>query len=122
MNRPPSSIFAILIGGFLVIEGIWGEVSDVVFGALTTNRIHATIHILLGVLGIWTGLRGGARPFLIFLGILLIAVGVLRFVPVVGDLIVQLLAVNHAVAYFNIVVGIVSLIVAYGFGSRSLDT
>ncbi len=122
MNRPPSSIFAILIGVFLLIEGIWGEVSDVVFGALTTNRIHATIHILLGVLGIWTGLRGGARPFLIFLGILLIAVGVLRFVPVVGDLIVQLLAVNHAVAYFNIVVGIVSLIVAYGFGSRSLDT
>jgi hypothetical protein len=36
----------------LLFEGIWGEFSDVVFGVLTTNRIHATIHILLGIVGI----------------------------------------------------------------------
>ena len=115
MNRENgiSGPYAIIIGVFLLIEGIWGEFSDVVFGVLTTNRIHATIHILLGIIGVWTGLKGGARGFCIFLGVLLIAVGVLRFVPGVGDLIVSLLNVNRAVAYFNIVVGVVSLVVAF---------
>jgi len=115
MNRENgiSGPYAIIIGIFLLIEGMWGEFSDVVFGVLTTNRTHATIHILLGLVGIWTGLKGGARGFCIFLGVLLIAVGVLRFVPGVGDLIVSLLNVNRAVAYFNIVVGVVSLVVAF---------
>ena len=113
MNRTISGIFAVLIGVFLLIEGIWGEFSDVVFGVLTTNRIHATIHILLGIVGIYTGLKGGSRGFLIFLGILLAAVGILRFVPGIGELIVSILNVNPAVAYFNITVGIVSLIIAF---------
>ncbi len=115
MNRENgiSGPYAIIIGIFLLIEGMWGEFSYVVFGVLTTNRTHATIHILLGLVGIWTGLKGGARGFCIFLGVLLIAVGVLRFVPGVGDLIVSLLNVNRAVAYFNIVVGVVSLVVAF---------
>lgn len=113
MNRTISSLFAIIIGIFLLIEGIWGEFSDVVFGALTTNRIHATIHILLGIVGIYTGLKGGSRGFLIFLGVLLIVVGILRFVPGVNDLIISILNVNETVAYFNIAVGIVSLIVAF---------
>lgn len=118
MNRGNgiSGPYAILIGLFLLVEGIWGEFSDVVFGALTTNRTHATIHILLGIAGILTGLKGGARGFCMFLGVLLIAVGVLRFVPGVGDLIVSLLNVNQTVAIFNIVVGIVSLIIAFSSG------
>lgn len=112
-TRGLSSIFAILIGIFLLIEGIWGEFSDVVFGALTTNRIHATIHILLGIIGIYTGLKGGAKGFLTFLGILLVVVGILFFVPVIGGLIVSILNVNQAVAIFNIIVGIISLIIAF---------
>jgi len=122
MNRTISGIFAVLIGVFLLIEGIWGEFSDVVFSVLTTNRIHATIHILLGIIGIYTGLKGGSRGFLTFLGILLTAVGVLRFVPGIGDLIVSILNVNPAVAYFNIAVGIVSLIIAFMSGrSRTAE-
>lgn len=108
-----SGIFAIIIGAFLLIEGIWGEFSDVVFGVLTTNRIHATIHILLGIVGIYTGLKGGSRAFLIFLGILLAAVGALWFVPGANELIVSILNVNQAVAVFNIIVGIASLIIAF---------
>lgn len=108
-----SGIFAIIIGAFLLIEGIWGETSDVVFGVLTTNRIHATIHILLGIVGIYTGLKGGSRGFLIFLGILLAAVGALWFVPGVNELIVSILNVNQTVAVFNIIVGIASLIIAF---------
>lgn len=112
MNRTISSIFAIIIGIFLLIEGIWGEFSDVVFGVLSTNRTHATIHIVLGIVGIYTGLKTGSRKFCVFLGILLFSVGVLRFVPGIGELIVSILNVNPAVAYFNITAGIASLIAA----------
>lgn len=117
MNRPLSNLFAIIIGIFLLIEGVWGEFSNVVFGVLQTNRIHATIHILLGIIGIYSGLNVSARKFLIFLGVLLTAVGVLYFVPVIGDLVVSILSVNAAVAYFNIVVGIVSLAIALASNS-----
>ncbi|MBA2706269.1 MAG: DUF4383 domain-containing protein, partial [Gemmatimonadaceae bacterium] len=92
----------------------WGLFSPVVFGVLTTNTLHAIIHIGLGVTGIWTGMKGGSRQFCIFLGGLLLAVGVLRFVPGVGELIVSILNVNAAVAYLNIVVGIVALLVGFG--------
>lgn len=114
MNREGgiSSTFATLVGAFLLVEGIWGMFSPVVFGVLTTNVLHASIHIVLGLIGIWTGMKGGSRGFLTFLGVLLLAVGVLRFVPVAGDLLASLLNVNTAVALFNIVVGIVSLVVA----------
>ncbi len=107
-----SSRFAIAIGAFLLIEGTWGLFSPVVFGVLTTNTTHAVIHIILGVVGIWTGIKGGSRGFCMFLGILLIAVGVLRFIPGVGELIVTILNVNPTVAWVNIAIGIVSLLVA----------
>ncbi len=103
-----------VIGAFLLIEGIWGMTSDVVFGVLTTNRLHAVIHILLGLIGLATGWMARARGFCIFLGILLLAVGLLRFVPGVGDLIVSILNVNPAVAILNIVVGGVALLVSLG--------
>ena len=101
-----------IIGAFLLVEGIWGLFSPVVFGVLTTNIVHASIHIVLGAVGLWTGLKGGSRGFCMFLGVLLIAVGILRFIPVVGDLLVSILNVNPAVAYFNIAVGIISVLVA----------
>ncbi len=108
-----SSPWAIAVGSFLLVEGIWGLNSPVVFGTLTTNTLHACIHILLGIAGIWTGMRGGARKFSVFLGVLLIAVGVLRFVPGISDLIVSLLNVNIVVAWFNIAVGAISLVIAW---------
>jgi hypothetical protein len=114
MNRLRSvaDIFAILVGLFLVVEGIWGLTSHVVFAVLTTNETHAIIHLALGILGIITGAIGRARGFCIFLGILLLAVGILRFIPVTGDFIVRVLNVNIAVACLNIIVGGIALIVS----------
>lgn len=106
-------IVALLIGIFLLIEGIWGEFSDVVFGVLTTNRIRATIHILLGLVGIYTALKGGARNFLIFGGLIVAAVGVFWFLPVTGPLMVSVLAVNQAVAILNVIVGAIAIAVAF---------
>lgn len=57
MNRTACSVFAIIVGAFLLIEGVCAESGETVFGALSTNRIHATIHILLGIAGIYTGFQ-----------------------------------------------------------------
>jgi hypothetical protein len=104
--------FAIVIGLLLLVEGVWGFFSPVVFGFLTTNHLHATIHVLLGVAGIWTGTRRRARGFLLFLGVLLLAVGGLWFIAPVGELFFRWLSVNRTVAWVNIGVGALSLIMA----------
>ncbi len=101
-----------IAGVFLIIEGIWGMFSPMVFGIFSTNKLHATIHIVLGVLGIYTAMNKGARQWCTLVGLLIIVVGVLRFVPGIGDIIVSLLNVNEAVAIFNIVVGAAALLVA----------
>lgn len=114
MNRTQGAAapFALVVGIFLIVEGLWGMTSDVVFGVLTTNRLHATIHILLGVLGIYTAMTRGARAWCTSVGILIVVVGILRFVPGVNGIIISLLNVNEAVAIFNIVAGIAALAVA----------
>lgn len=122
MNRSISSRYAMIVGAFLLIEGVWGLFSPVVFGVLTTNLTHAVIHIVLGIVGIWAGLKGRARGFLLFLGVLLLAVGILWFVPGIRELIVSILNVNQAVAMVNIAVGILSLVIALADrGSRMAD-
>jgi hypothetical protein len=101
------------VGAFLLVEGLWGFFSPVVFGVLTTNTLHAVIHVALGVVGLWVGLRSGARTYCLWLGVLLVAAGALWFVPVVGSIITSLLNVNAAVAYLNLAVGAVALALAF---------
>ena len=114
MNRTDgtSAMWAMILGTFLLIEGVWGMTSPVVFGVLTTNMLHAAIHIVLGIAGLYTGMKGGSRGWCLLVGGILVVVGVLRFVPVVGDILQSLLAVNATVAIFNIVVGLVTIVVA----------
>jgi hypothetical protein len=112
--------FALLIGVLLIIEGIWELFSPVVFVVLTGNVTHGIIHILLGFIGVWTGWNARARGFCIFLGLLLIAVGALWFIPAGNELVVRLLNVNQAVACVNLIVGAISLIAGLASRSRPL--
>jgi len=57
-SRSAVDVFALVLGVFLLIEGMWGLTTDVVFGVLTTNRIHAIIHIVLGLIALVTGWQG----------------------------------------------------------------
>ena len=91
---------------------MWGMFSPLVFGVLTTNVLHAFIHLVLGFTGIYTGLRNHARKFCLYVGILLLVVGILFFVPTAGDLVIKLLNVNDAVAYVNIIIGIMAILFA----------
>lgn len=114
MTKPLNAVnvFAIALGIFLTIEGALGLFNPMVFGLFSTNPLHAIIHLLLGVSGIYAGLRNHARNFSLFTGILLLVVGLLFFLPAVGALLVKILNLNKAVALFNIVVGIVAILFA----------
>jgi hypothetical protein len=97
---------ATILGLFLLIEGIWGLFSPVVFGVLTTNTVHAIIHIVLGILGLFSRPMAFVGTYLVGVGTLLALVGILYFVPGASDLIVSILNVNGAVAWLNIIVGV----------------
>lgn len=111
----PLSFFAIIIGIYLIIQGFWGLVDPPAFGIFTTNITHATIHILLGIAGIYTGLKGGAYGFSLFLGILLLLVGIFYFIPGISEILVDLFNLSDVVAYLNITIGTVSLFMALIF-------
>ncbi len=108
----PRSSFTLTLGVLLLIEGVWGLFSPVVFGVLSTNLLHSLIHLALGIAGIWCGRAGRVRGYLLFVGGLLLAVGLLWFVPGVQGIIVRLLNANRPVACVNIGVGIVALVMA----------
>ena len=101
--------FALLVGVFLLIEGVWGMFSSVVFGVFTTNVTHAVIHLVLGLIGIGAALRGHAPAFLGFLGVLLLLVGILWFIPATRHLPTDLFNANRAVAVLNVVIGGIAL-------------
>ncbi len=101
---------AVVLGILLLIEGVWGLFSPVVFGVLSTNVLHACIHIVLGGLALWAGSSRHSRGFLGFLGVLLILVAVLWFIPGTRSFIVDTLNVNRAVAIVNLIVGALCLL------------
>ncbi len=108
-----NNTFAVVIGAFLLIEGIWGLFSDVVFGVFSTNVVHASIHIVLGISGIVLGMKQNAGAYCTLLGVLLIIVGLLYFVLGTDSFMVRLLNVNKPVAIFNCFIGVLSLSVVY---------
>ena len=107
-----SRAFAVVLSMFLLIEGVWGLMSNVVFGFLTTNTNHAIVHIVLGVLGLVAGVPRNPGLYNTLVGLLLIVSGVLYFVPGANAWLVNTCNMNSAVAFFNIGLGVVALLAA----------
>lgn len=103
--------YALLAGAFYLTDGIWGSFSATTFGVLSTNLLHTIIHTAMGVLGIYAARTKFARPWCLGVGMVVLPVGLLYFVPAVNGLLVSLFNLNKAVAILNIVAGIVSLAV-----------
>lgn len=110
--RSGSSVLALALGALLLVEGVWGLSGRVVFGFITTSPLQAVLNLALGAAGVVAGLRGSAREYLRYAGALLVAVGIARVVPFVGDLVVRMLNLNYAGALLGIVVGLTCLAVA----------
>jgi hypothetical protein len=104
-------VLAWILALFLLVIGVWGFFSPVVLMFFTTNFVHACIETLLGLIGLGAA-RHHARGYLLFVGTLLLVVGILYFVPIASLWVTGLLAVNTYVAAFNIIVGGICVIVA----------
>src|SRR5476651_990337 len=113
-----SSALTLIITAFLLIEGIWGLFTPVVYWILTTNRAHAIVHIVLGVAGLVARWKGAIKGYFGFLGSLFVVGSVLWFVPAWRQIPTDLLNVNWAVATLNFILGIVSLVIAFTENAR----
>jgi hypothetical protein len=107
---------AMLLGAFLLVAGIWGFISPMPFGIFTTNTLHAIIEIVLGILGLLAGMRGGSATWLLVVGAILVIVGAMRFIGPLANIVIDLLNVNVALATFNIIVGVIAI--AIGASAR----
>ena len=89
MTRSPAQTFALLIGWILTIAGIVGFFycasfeagkhvpSEDVFGVLSVNGWHNTVHLVTGVIGLmaarsWTGARTYSLGLFVFYALLLV--------------------------------------------------
>jgi hypothetical protein len=111
MAPSSSNRFTTAIATWLLVEGVWGLFSPQVFGVLSTNRLHAMIHLALAFWGLKAAFVGGAKTFLWVIGAILAAVGAIYFIPG-GQSLTDLLAVNEPVAVLNLVLGFASLFCA----------
>jgi hypothetical protein len=118
MKPALSSALTLLISAFLLLEGIWGLFSPVVYWILTTNRAHAIVHLVLGVGGLVARWKGAIKGYFGFLGSLLLVVAVIWFVPAWREVPRSLLNINWQVATLNVVIGIVALVIAFTENAR----
>ena len=119
MEKPTStSLFSIIIGIFFIIQGSWGLIDPPPFEVFTTNATHAVIHILLGIVGVWTGAKKGAYIFCIFLALVFAVLGILYFIEYTGEILAALFNMNFAVAVLNLVIALLALMFALADGRR----
>lgn len=113
--------FALVIGVLLLVEGVWGMFSPVVFGVLDTNPLHALMGIGLGLAGLRVaGGRGSARRYCYWLGGVLLTIGGLRLLPDFASLMFVVFEINHVEAVFSVAVGAASLLLAWRARPRPL--
>lgn len=116
----PARLYALLVGGVLVIAGIIGffyepsfETGDLaprddVFGILTVNGWHNVVHIATGLLGL---LAAGyaARAYALGLGAVYILVAILGFMAGNGKEILDFLVVNTEDNFLHLIIGLTGI-------------
>ena len=106
--------YAMIVGVVLGLLGLVGFVNAPILGLFGVNPAQNVLHLVGGGLGLWLATKGSGKAFNMWAGITALVVGVLWFVPGVSGLLASIFAINAAISYLHIAVGIVSLGVAYG--------
>lgn len=107
-------IYAMVIGAVLVLLGLVGFVQAPVLGVFGVNTAQDVLHLAGGAVILWFAYKGSAKPTNMWTGVIALVVGVLWFIPGASDLLVSIFAINAAITYLHLAVGVVSLGVAYG--------
>lgn len=106
------SDYVFVIGVVLFIFGVWGFFQDPIFGIFGAGVYLNLLHIFSGILGLGLSLKK-PRAYSLWLGWLILAVGVLGFIPLADILLAQVLGINTAMSWLHIAIGIVSLLGGY---------
>ena len=107
-------LYAMVIGGVLVVVGLMGFFMNPVLGLFTVNAAHNVVHLVSGALGLWLANAGKAQMFNTWFGGIYAVIAVLGFIPVTATLLSNLLAMNMADTVLHAALGLVSLGVAFG--------
>ena len=105
--------FALILGIVLLLVGIWGFFTTSIFG-IGVNPAQSVIHVIVGLLGIYSGTKGMGHGFNMWVGWGGVVLGILGFIPAVDQILADLLNINTATSILHLVIGVVCLAVYYG--------
>jgi hypothetical protein len=114
-GRTPAQLYALLVGGTLVVAGIIGffyssdfgspgKVDDV-FGILSVNGWHNVVHIVTGALGL-LALGYAARAYAGGLGVVYLVVAIWGFAIGSGESILGFIPVNTEDNVLHVLLGL----------------
>lgn len=102
--------YTILLSLYLLLTGAQGFFSHNAWWIFTVNVTHALLETALGAIGLAWAARGPQRAgYLIIVGLILVASGILRLLPATESFIIGLLNINDALAAADLVIGGMSI-------------
>jgi hypothetical protein len=114
-GRTPAQLYALIVGGTLVVAGIigffyssaFGSPGDVddVFGILSVNGWHNVVHIVTGALGL-AALGYAARAYAGGLGVVYLVVAIWGFIIGDGESILGFIPVNTEDNVLHLLLGL----------------
>jgi hypothetical protein len=107
-----SSTLTFVLGLYLFVEGVWGLVHPPAFGILSINPVRAILHLVFGAAAFYAIRQRETHVYLKAVGTIILFVGLGWFIPVFGDLIRSLLAIDRTGATVDIVAGLIALLAA----------
>ena len=108
--------FALILGIVLLLVGILGFISNPIVGEkgfFKTNMAQNVLHIIAGLFGLYVGTMGKGPGYNLVLGWIGIALGVLGFIPVVDEMLLDYLNINLNITILHLVLGVLFLLVYY---------
>ena len=106
--------YALVLGFVLTLVGIWGFFTTSILGWFDVNRLHSSVHLIAGLIGIYAGTKTDGSMYNMVFGWVYGLLGVLGFIPGARDLLASLLNINLGGNVLHILIGIVSLGMYYG--------
>ena len=106
--------YALILGIVLAIVGLWGLFTQTILGIFGVNILQSILHLIAGGFGIYVGTKGQGKGYNMILGWLGIILGIFGFIPGIKTVLLNLLNINMATTWLHVVIGVVSLAVAYG--------
>ena len=117
-ERSPAQVFALVIGGALVVAGIIGFFynasfgtgdgtdRDAVFGLLDVNGWHNLVHIATGAIGlILAGRYDASRAYALAIGALYVVIAFAGFIAGDGEELLNLIPVNTEDNFLHLLIG-----------------